>query len=30
MDDLAAKDREVWEWGNRLRTLCIQLGTCAE
>jgi len=25
-----AEDREVWEWGNRLRVLCIQLGTCKD
>ena len=30
LDDLSAKDREVWAWGNQLRVLCIQLGTCKE
>ena len=28
MDELAEKDREVWEWGNKLLDLCEQLGTC--
>lgn len=30
MDALAQDDREVWEWGNKLLDLCIQLGTCEE
>jgi len=28
LDKLAAEDREVWEWGNKLLDLCEQLGTC--
>jgi len=28
MDEMAAKDKEVWAWGNALWILCRQLGTC--
>jgi len=29
-DALAAEDRAVWEWGNKLLILCRQLNTCKE
>jgi hypothetical protein len=28
IDDLGEKDKEVWEWTNKLLDLCQQLGTC--
>ena len=30
LDDLSEKDADVKSWLNRLRVLCIQLGTCKE
>ena len=30
LDDLSEKDADVKSWLNKLRVLCIQLGTCKE
>jgi len=30
LDEVGTKDKEVWEWLNKLLDLCQQLGTCEE